>query len=206
MGSSPSMPRWFPPLRWAPSPRCRQVLHQTMLRLPPGELYETDRCGNTMRNAHAPGRETHFRVSRRRNSSRLRRAWEVQAAPHSGAPRTGRDAHGRRLRARHRRRWRSDGHFRTGRHQHGYRDCDGDARFFAGCLHHWPGQQQTARFRCVSGSGHYRHHHADHQTQCGDLQGGRYCAHGARGVYHREFGTSWPCAGGYHQRCAAGVG
>src|SRR5258707_15397157 len=84
----------FPLRLWAPSTRCRQVLHRTTLRFLRGELYEADRCGNTLRNAHAPGRETYFWLSGRRDPARLRCAWEVKAAPHSGSPRAGRNPHG----------------------------------------------------------------------------------------------------------------
>ncbi len=79
-----------------------------------------------------------------------------------------------------RRRGRGHGYFRPGRHQHGHRHRHRDARFFAGCLHHRPGQQQGAGFRRLSGNRHHRNHHADHQAQRGGDARRGYRAHRSR--------------------------
>ena len=90
------------------------------------------------------GRTRYFRLSGRRDSSGLRRNRQIQAASHSGASRTGRHAHGRRLCACYRRRWSGHGDVGPRRDEHGHWHCHCDARFFSGGLHHRAGEQQAA--------------------------------------------------------------
>ena len=82
------------------------------------------------------GVDTRFRLSGRNDSSRLRRFAEVSRAPYPGAPRAGRGAHGRRLRARFRRCGRGHCHQRSRLDQSGHRHCHRDARFHSHGVHY----------------------------------------------------------------------
>ncbi len=123
--------------------------------------------GAEIRLGHAGGRGRYrrLRLSRRRHPARLRCAAQVSHPPHPGAPRAGRRAHGRRLRARFRQGRRGHRHQRPRRHQPGHRHCHGHARFHSHRLHHRQRLQQGARHRRVPGSRHHRHHAARDQAQ-----------------------------------------
>ena len=83
---------------------------------------------------------------------------------HPDAPRTGRRAHGRRLRARHRPRRMLHRHIGAGRDQprHGHHRCV--YGFDADCVFIRSGRHAQHRQRCLSGMRHFRHHHADCQA------------------------------------------
>jgi hypothetical protein len=54
---------------------------------------------------------------------------------------------------------------RAGGHQHGHRNCHGDARFLAHRLHYRASGKQAHRLGRVSGGGHHGRHAAHHQAQ-----------------------------------------
>ena len=167
-------------------------------------LYETHWCTNSLGSPRSRGRDRCVRLPRRRDPAGLRRDAAVPDSPHPGAARAGRDAHGGRLRARHREGRRRDCDLGARRDQHGHRHRHRDDGLVADRLHHRPGRQQADRIRRLSGNRHHRHHAADHQAQLpGHLAGGRR-AGGARGLCRRARRPSGPGAGGHHQGRAAG--
>ena len=126
------------------------------------------------------GVDDRIRISRWRDPAGLRRD---AGLPHPARPRpsrTGRDAHGRWLRAGDRQGRRRDRDLGAGRDQHGHRHRDGDDGLGADRLHHRPGRQQIDRQRRVPGDRHHRRHAADHQAQlpghAGAGRRGRPCA------------------------------
>ena len=111
------------------------------------------------------GVDDRLRLSGRRDPAGLRRDARLPDPPRAGAPRAGRDAHGRRLRARQRQGRRRDRDLRSRRHQHGDRHRHRDDGLRADRLHHRPGRQQADWQRRLPGDRHHRRHAADHQAQ-----------------------------------------
>ena len=101
----------------------------------------------------------------RRDPAGLRRDARLSDPPRPRAARAGRDAHGRRLRARDRQGRRRDRDLGPRRDQHGHRHRHRDDGLVADRLHHRPGRQPADRHRRVPGDRHHRHHAADHQAQ-----------------------------------------
>ncbi len=153
----------------------------------------------------ARGRDGRLRVPRRGHSSGLRRHARLSDPAHSGAPRTGGDAHGRRIRARQRARRRRHRDVGAGRDQHGHRHRDRDDGLVAHRLHHRAGRQPPHRFRRLPGNRHHRHHAADHQAQLPGDARRRRRQDGARGLRRRRLGTPGPGAHRHHQGRAAGI-
>ncbi len=71
-------------------------------------------------------------------------------------------------------------------------------------LHHRPGLVEGARNRCVSGSGHHRHHAADHQAQLPRHARRRYRAGDSPGLPDRDLRQAGAGVDGHHEGCAAG--
>ena len=141
----------------------------------------------------ARGCDDRVRLSGRRDSADLRCDAGLSDSPCAGPPRTGRDAHGRRLRARERRSRRGDCDVGSRRDEHGHRHRDGDAGFVADRVHHGPGRQQADRLRCVPGDRHHRRHAADHQAQLpGDAPRGHRARRFARRSTWRASGRPGP--------------
>ena len=94
--------------------------------------------------ARSRGLRHPVRLSRRRRDPALRRALRRhRAAPRPGAPRAGRGARRRRLRARHRQGRRVPGHERPRRHQPGHRHRQRLPRLHPDGRHHRPGARPT---------------------------------------------------------------
>ena len=62
-------------------------------------------------------------------------------------------------------RWRRSSDIRTGRDEHGYRDCHGHARFVPDRLYYGASRQQVDRVGCISGDGYHGRDASDHQAQ-----------------------------------------
>jgi acetolactate synthase I/II/III large subunit len=111
------------------------------------------------------GVDHRLRLSRRSHPAGLRCAAQVSHSSHPGAPRAGRGAHGRRLRARLGKSGRGHRHQRSRRHQPGHRHRHRHAGLRSHRLHHRQRLEQSAGHRRVPGSGYHRHHTAGDQAQ-----------------------------------------
>ena len=149
------------------------------------------------------GRQRRVRLSGRRDSARLRRDARLPDPPRARAARAGRDAHGRRLRARDRQGRRRHRHLGSGRHQHGDRHRHRDDGLVADRLHHRPGGQPADRIGRVSGNRHHRHHAADHEAQLPGHARERRGAGDPRGVRRRRQRTARAGARRHHEGRAA---
>ncbi len=153
--------------------------------------------------AAAAGHQHGLRLSGRRDSPRLRCHDPIPDPAHPRPPRAGRDAHGRRVRARDRAGGRRHCHVRPRRDQHGHRHRDGHARLLSDRVHHRTGRQQVDRQRRLPGNRHHRRHAPDHQAQLpGDAR--RRCgADDSRGLPRRRLRTSGTGADRHHEGRAA---
>ena len=95
-------------------------------------------------------------------------------------------------------------HQRPRRDQPRHRHRHGDARFHSHRLHHRQRFEQGAGHRCVSGSGHHRHHAARDQAQFPRQQGGGHCARDPPRIPDCALGPARAGAGRHHQGRAAG--
>ncbi len=102
----------------------------------PDHADAADRLGDYVGHAGRRGRDGRLRLSGRRDSAGLRRAAQVSHPARAGAPRAGRGAHGRRLRARFGQGGRGHCHQRSGRDESRDRHRHGDAGFDSHRLHH----------------------------------------------------------------------
>ena len=91
-----------------------------------GLIHEKNRCADSLGVSRPRRRHRRLRLSGRRDPADLRRDVGLSDPPHPGAPRAGRDAHGRRLRARHRQGRRRHRDLGPRRDQHGHRHRDRD--------------------------------------------------------------------------------
>ena len=158
------------------------------------QIYEKDRRTNHLGIAAAAGHSHCVRVSRRRDPSRLRRDARLPDPSHSRAARAGRDAHGRRVRARDGPGRRRDRDVRPRRDEHGDRHRHRDARLVADRLHHGPGRQQADRQRRVPGDGHHRRHAAGDEAQLPrDARGRRRADRSAKRSTWPPRGVPAPC-------------
>ena len=168
-----------------------------------GQKHDDDRCKNSVGVSGARRREARVWLSGWSDPAGIRRAAAQFDPSHPGAARAGCHAHGRWLRARHRRRGRRGGHFRPRRHQHGHRHRHGDARLLAYRVHHRASRQQTAGLGRLSGNRHHRRDAADHQAQLSGDPRRRDRPHGARSLLRGEVRAARTGADRHHQGRAA---
>ena len=152
------------------------------------------------------GRGHGVRVSGRGDPAGLRRTARSPDSPRAGPPRTGRHAHGRRLRAGERQGRRGAGHLRTRRDEPGHGHRQRDDGLDSDRLHYRAGRRIADGIRRVPGNRHHRHHADDHQAQLPGHQGRGHCADVAEGVSDRRLGPSRSCARGHHEERATGRG
>ena len=122
------------------------------------------------------GRRVHLRTLGRRRHPDLRRPGRFVDQARTDPPRTGRHAHGRWLRARHRTARRRVGDVGPRRHQHGHRIADGADGLGTHDRAHGPDDPREPRLRRLPGGRRHRHHLPRGQAQ---LHGARQWGHSA---------------------------
>ena len=143
-----------------------------------------------------------LRLPGRSDSSGLRCAAQISHPSRPCAPRAGRRAHGRRLRARLGQSGRGHRHQRSRRDQPRHRNRNRHARFHSHRLHHRQCLQQSAGHRRVSGSRHYRHYAARDQAQFSRQQDRGHCSCDSLRLSDRAIRPARPRARRHHQGCA----
>ena len=136
------------------------------------------------------------RLPRRRHPSCLRCDARLSDPACARPPRTGRHAHGRRLRARERQGRRRDCHLGPRRDEHGHRHGHRHDGFLTHRLHHRAGRQQADWERRLPGNRYHRRHAAGHEAQLPDHPRAGSRARGPRSVPHR---LEWPSRAGAHR-------